>query len=113
MARRLHCWRVTPCTASSEGDMAHAILGLHVGQAAALRTAPPPWAILAVKICVVGILLLPLSTPPVLFAASSLLGPKEGETLRMVGSMVAIGLWLAMLACAQFLTAHFPPVPRK
>jgi hypothetical protein len=93
--------------------MAHTIVGLHVGQAASIRTEPPHWAILAVKICVVGILLLPLATPPVLFAASAFLGPQAGESLRMVGSMVAILLWLAMLAGAQTLTSHFPPVPRR
>ena len=31
----------------------------------------------------------------------------------MVGSMAAILLWLAMLAIAQVLTSHFPPVPRR
>ncbi len=93
--------------------MAHAIVGLHVGQATSIRTEPPHWVVLAVKICVVGILLLPLGTPPVLFAASAFVGPQAGESLRMVGSMVAILLWLAMLAGAQILTAHFPPVPRR
>jgi hypothetical protein len=93
--------------------MAHAIAGLHVGHAASIRTEPPYWAILAVKICVVGMLVMPLATPPVLFAGSALLGPQGGEALRMVGSMAAILLWLAMLAIAQILTSHFPPVPRR
>jgi len=93
--------------------MAHALVGLHVGQAASIRTEPPHWAVLAVKICVVGMMLLPLATPPVLFAASSLLGGQEAETFRMIGSMVAILLGLTMLAVAQVLTSHFPPVRRR
>lgn len=93
--------------------MAHTIAGLHVGEAASIRTGPPHWAVLAVKICVVGILLLPVATPPVLFASSALLGAQEGESLRMFGSMVAVLLWLAMLSVAQTLTSHFPPVQRR
>jgi hypothetical protein len=91
--------------------MEYANGGRRLGQAA-LREAPPHWAVVAVKICVAGILLMPLGVPVLMTAASPFLG-SHAEGFRMVASGVSIALWLAMLACAEFLTTHFPPVPSR
>ena len=78
----------------------------------ALREAPPHWAVVAVKICVAGILLMPLGVPVLMTAASPFLG-SHAEGFRMVAFGVSIALWLSMLVCAEFLTTHFPPVPSR
>jgi hypothetical protein len=75
------------------------------------REAPPPWAVLSVKCCVVGLLGLPLATP-LLLAASMALGP--GLDLgRKVGFATSVALWVGMFVCAQVLTTLYPPVPRR
>ena len=91
--------------------MAHAIRSQYLGHAEQV-SAPPHWAILAVKCCVVGILTLPLATPPLVLTVGAFLGP-GAESFRMVAVPFFIGLWLAMLVCAEVLTTYFPPVPRR
>ena len=91
--------------------MEHANRGRRLGQAE-LRVAPPHWAVVAVKVCVAGILLMPLGVPVLMTTASPFLGT-HAEGFRMVTFGVSIGLWLVMLAFAEFLTTHFPPVPRR
>jgi len=73
--------------------------------------APPGWAVLSVKCCVVGILGLPLAVP-LLLAASAALGP-GAEPLRRVLFGLSVLLWLCMFGCAQVLTTVYPPVPRR
>jgi hypothetical protein len=77
----------------------------------ATQAAPPHWAEVTVKCCVAGILLLPLGTP-VLLTASSALGERV-DPFRLPAFLVSLALWVAMLACAQFITGHYPPVPRR
>ncbi|MBI5067310.1 MAG: hypothetical protein HZB56_03650 [Deltaproteobacteria bacterium] len=81
--------------------------------AAAQAAAAPRWAVLAVKGCVGGILLLPLAAPAVLAASDSFLGASAAETFRMVGSPVAVVLWLALVGGAHALIGRFPPVARR
>jgi hypothetical protein len=72
----------------------------------------PHWAIVAVKWCVVGILTLPLGSLPLVLTVGAFLGPRA-ESFRMVAVPFFIGLWLAMLVCAEVLTTYFPPAPRR
>jgi hypothetical protein len=73
---------------------------------------PPRWAVVAVKVCVVGMLLMPLCIPPVALAANALLGA-QAENFRMAACLASVAIWATMVACARILTSHYPPVPRK
>jgi hypothetical protein len=77
---------------------------------ASARNAPPPWAVLSVKCCVVGILTFPLAVP-LLLAFSAALG--VGETFRRAVFFAALGLWVAMFVLAEYLITVYPPVPRR
>jgi hypothetical protein len=77
----------------------------------AVRDAPPPWAILTVKCCVVGLLGLPLAMP-ILLAASMALGP-QADLGRKIAFATSVVVWVGMFACAQILTTLYPPVPRR
>ncbi len=77
----------------------------------AVRDVPPPWAVLTVKCCVVGLLSLPLAMP-ILLAASMALGP-GADLGRKVAFAASVVLWVGMFACAQLLTTLYPPVPRR
>ena len=74
------------------------------------RTAPPHWAVLSVKCCVVGILTLPLAVP-LLLAGSAALG--VADPFRRGAFFSAVGVWVALFALAQYLTTVYPPVPRR
>jgi len=78
---------------------------------ASLADSPPRWAVVTVKCCVVGILVLPLCAPVLLLLGSSLLGP-QAEGFRLVASAALIALWAAMLTCAEVLTGYYPPARR-
>jgi hypothetical protein len=91
--------------------MAHAIRSQYLGHAERVSEAPH-WAIVAVKWCVVGILTLPLGSLPLVLTVGAFLGPRA-ENFRMVAVPFFIGLWLAMLVCAEVLTTYFPPAPRR
>lgn len=78
---------------------------------AAVREAPPPWAVLTVKCCVVGLLSLPLAMP-LLLAASMALGP-GADLGRKVAFASSVVLWVGMFLCAQVVTTLYPPVPRQ
>lgn len=91
--------------------MAQAIRTEYLGHVA-LESAPPHWAVVAVKCCVVGILTLPLASLPVLLMVSAFLGPR-GDGFRMIATPLFICLWLGTLVCAEVLTSYFPPVPRR
>jgi len=78
---------------------------------AATREAPPSWAVLTVKCCVLGLLALPLAAP-LLLAASMALGP-GADLGRKVGFAASVVAWVGMFACAQVLTTLYPPVPRR
>ncbi len=77
----------------------------------AVREAPPSWAVLTVKCCVLGLLCLPLAMP-LLLAASMALGPGAdlGRKVAFASSVVA---WVGMFVCAQLLTTLYPPVARR
>jgi len=74
---------------------------------APLQKAPPHWAVVVVKACVVGILLLPLTT--LLWVL--LYQPTETSDLGPIAFMVVVGLGAAMFSCAAFLTSTYPRVP--
>jgi hypothetical protein len=78
---------------------------------AVIREAPPSWAVLTVKGCVVGLLGLPLATP-LLLAASMALGP-GADLGRKIAFATSVVVWVGMFACAQALTTLYPPVPRR
>ncbi len=75
------------------------------------REAPPPWAVLTVKCCVVGLLVLPLAMP-LLLAASMALGPGADLGRKIAFATSVVG-WIGMFICAQVLTTLYPPVPRR
>lgn len=73
---------------------------------------PPRWAVRVVKGCVAGILVLPVAAPALLAASDSFLGA-HAETFRMIGSPVAVALWIGLLLAAHALIGRFPPVERR
>ncbi len=74
---------------------------------APLAKAPPRWAVVVVKICVIGILLLPLAS--VLWVL--LYKPTEASDLGPFAFMVIVGLGVGMFSTAAFLTSTYPRVP--
>lgn len=76
---------------------------------ASARTAPPRWAVLSVKFCVVGILTLPLIVPLLLAGSAALTADSFGRALFFS----SVGVWLALVLTAQYLTTVYPPVPRR
>jgi ABC-type transport system involved in cytochrome c biogenesis permease component len=82
---------------------------LSIGQNS--RGAPPHWAVRTVKGCVLGILGLPLAVP-LLLAASAAFGA-GADPYRKLGFFVSLAVWLGLFVTAQYLTAVFPPVPRR
>lgn len=74
--------------------------------------APPSWAVLSVKCCVVGILALPVVVP-LLLAGRAALGPIDDDAFRRTAFFGSVGLWVAMFALAQYLITVYPPVPRR
>ena len=77
----------------------------------AALTAPPAWAVRAVKVCVTGILVLPLGTP-VLLTASSIFG-EAADPFRFPAFVVSVVLWAAMLVSAMWITSTYPPVQHR
>ena len=63
------------------------------------RQAPPPWAVLSVKCCAVGLLALPPAMP-LLMAGSVALGPLA-ESFRRAAFFASGGVWVAMFVLAQ------------
>ncbi len=74
---------------------------------APLAKAPPHWAVVVVKICVIGILLLPLTT--LLWVL--LYRPTETSDLGPLAFMVIVGLGVGFFSTAAFLTSTYPRVP--
>jgi len=74
--------------------------------------APPSWAVASVKCCVVGILALPVIVP-LLLAGRAALGPVDDDSFRRAAFFVSVGVWVAMVAVAQYLITVYPPVPRR
>ncbi len=74
---------------------------------APLQKAPPEWAVVVVKTCVIGILLLPVTT--LLWVL--LYRPTESSDLGPIAFMVVIGLGAAFFSCAAYLTSTYPRVP--
>jgi hypothetical protein len=72
--------------------------------------APPPWAVISVKCCVVGILTFPLVVP-LLLAASAALGAPDA--FRRAAFFAAVGVWVGMFVLAEYVTTVYPPVPRR
>jgi hypothetical protein len=86
--------------------MHHAIEHAHFGPRT-ISAAPPHWAVVAVKCCVVGILLLPVSTLLWLLMYK----PTEEGDLGPIAFMVSVGLGLVLYCCAALITSTYPPVP--
>jgi hypothetical protein len=78
-----------------------------LGRRAAEPPAPPHWAVVLVKCCVVGILLLPLATMMWVLTYR----PAEGNDLGPIAFMVTAALGIAMATCATWVTRRYPPVP--
>lgn len=74
---------------------------------APLAKAPPHWAVVVVKICVIGILLL----PAVSLIWAVLYQPSETRDLGPFAFLVIIGLGVGMFSTAAFLTSTYPRVP--
>jgi hypothetical protein len=72
--------------------------------------APPPWAVLSVKCCVVGILTFPLVVP-LMLVGSAALGVADSFSRAVFFS--GVGVWVAMFVLAQYLTTVYPPVQRR
>jgi len=85
--------------------MEHAIeaRGLTLSAAAA----PPHWAVLVVKSCVIGVLLLPVATLLWLVAYQS----TPDRDLGPIAFLVALGLGAVMVGLIALLTSAYPPVP--
>jgi hypothetical protein len=75
-----------------------------------LPDSPPRWAVVTVKCCVVGILVLPVTT--LAWLAFGSYWPERAESLAPTAFVVSIGLGLALMACASILTSIYPPVRR-
>ncbi len=75
------------------------------------RDAPPAWAVLTVKSCVIGLLTLPLAMP-LLLAATTALGP-GADLARKIAFATSVAVWVGLFVCAQVLTTMYPPVRRR
>jgi hypothetical protein len=71
--------------------------------------APPRWAVTMVKICVIGLLALPVLTMVLLFILGAFGYQGALGSIPIAASAV---LWISMFVGAQFLITHYPPVPR-
>ncbi|HVO18978.1 MAG TPA: hypothetical protein VMU15_06970 [Anaeromyxobacter sp.] len=87
----------------------HASQVRRFGQAA-VRDAPPHWAVVTVRCCVVGLLALPVLMPVALAATT---GVGALEPFRPVAFGLSIVVWLGLFACAQLITTTYPPVPSR
>ena len=76
--------------------------------AVAAISAPPRWAVLVVKCCVVGVLSLPVATLLWLVAYQS----TPERDLGPVAFLVALGLGVALVACIALITSAYPPVSK-
>jgi hypothetical protein len=82
-------------------------IGLMPGHAVKV---PPAWAVLSVKVCVVGILTFPLAVPLLLGLSGALGAP---DAFRRAAFFAAVGVWIGMFVLAEYLTTVYPPVPRR
>lgn len=73
--------------------------------------APPVWAVRVVKACVVGLLLLPLTTLLWLCTHAPRPGDTVDETLRAFAVTASVGA--SMAATVSYLTHRYPPVPQE
>jgi len=83
---------------------------VRIGEAAA-RSAPPAWAIVTVKCCVIGLLTLPLAMPILLGASMAL--EAGTELFRKIALASSVLVWVGMFASAQVLTTVYPPAARR
>lgn len=88
--------------------MLRTIEGRHLGLGT-LHDAPPHWAVVTVKCCLVGILALPVTT--FLWLGVSYYWPSQAAALAPLAFALTIALGLAMIVCASVLTSMYPPVP--
>lgn len=75
-----------------------------------VREAPPHWAVVTVRCCVVGLLALPVFMPVVLAAST---GIGFLEPYRPFAFGLSILVWLGLFASAQVITTTYPPVPSR
>jgi hypothetical protein len=90
MSRALEAWRSWP-------DRTHA--------------APPHWAVVVVKLCVAGMLLLPVTTA--MWLVASALWPDRTGEIAPAAFGVTVALAVAMFAGVTWLTGYYPPVRRR
>ena len=86
--------------------MERVIEGRHLWLAP-LAKAPPHWAVVVVKACVIGILLLPVAS--LLWVV--LYHPTETRDLGPVAFVAIMLLGVGMFSTAAFLTSTYPRVP--
>jgi hypothetical protein len=87
--------------------MEHAIQTRQLAVAAA--SAPPHWAVLVVKCCVVGVLSLPVATLFWLVAYQS----TPERDLGPIAFLTALGLGIVLVACIALITSAYPPVSKE
>ena len=68
--------------------------------------APPRWAVVVVKICAIGILLLPLST----MLWFLLYSPRGSVDYRPLAFLASVGLGFGMWVTGTFIVSTYPPV---
>jgi hypothetical protein len=82
------------------------------GVGEAMRRADRPrGAAVALRVCVAGLLILPVAVP--LLLAASIAWSPEARLGRAIGIAVSVVIWLAMFVCAQVLTGPSPAGPRR
>lgn len=86
--------------------MVHSHLEHRPLAAGTVADAPPAWAVLVVKCCVIGMLLLPVAT--LLWAV--VYTPTEDVDHGPLAFIGSIMLGLGMFVTAAYLTTSFPPV---
>ena len=77
--------------------------------AVAATSAPPRWAVLLVKCCVVGVLSLPVATLFWLVAYQS----TPDRDLGPIAFLAALSLGIVMVACIALITSAYPPVKKE
>ncbi len=73
--------------------------------------APPVWAVRVVKACVLGLLLLPLTSLIWLCTHAPRPDDTVDETLRAFAVTASVGASMALTL--SYLTHRYPPVPRE
>jgi hypothetical protein len=88
-------------------EVEHRHLGTRtIGTRRDAMDAPPTWAVVVVKACVIGLLLLPVAV----FLWAIMYTPPDGVGVAPIAFLASIMLGLGMFGTAAYLTTTFPPV---